>query len=406
VVLRRGDLVVIGAPLAFGAVIGLARRPRALPEVRLEVPARAMLEDDRLEAVVTVATTDPVEVASVVLLVPQWLVPDGAPASRAVTLGAGEEVDLSFPLRCQRWGRRHLGPAVLRGTAAHGMLRCGPLVSAAGLVTTWPLREEFVATDAVPRAAGLVGLHHSRRLGDGTDVAGVRPFVPGDRLHRVNWRVTQRTGRLHVTSTYSDRDAEVMLVLDSRQDLGRPPVSCLDTGVRAAAAIAEHYLREGDRVGLLDLGQYLRTVRSGNGRAHLVRILDVLLDVRPLPWYELSDRAAAQLSMANLPAEVSTGALVVVLGPLAGEAAFRLLAGLARAGRSVVAVDTLPPEARPEPPGLWTDLAYRVWRLEREGDIVRLGDIGVPVVPWRGAGSLDQVLRDVSRAARAPRLRR
>jgi uncharacterized protein (DUF58 family) len=263
-----------------------------------------------------------------------------------------------------------------------------------------------VATDAVPRAAGLVGLHRSRRLGEGTDIAGVRPFVPGDRLHRVNWRLTQRTGRLHVTNTYSDRDAEVLIVLDSRQDLGRPPVSCLDTGVRAAAAIAEHYLREGDRVGLLDLGQYLRRVRAGNGRVHLIHILDVLLDVRPLHWHELSDRAAIQLTMANLPTAVPAGALLVVLGPLAGAAAFGLLAGLARAGRTVVAVDTLPPDARPESDTLWTDLAFRLWRLEREGDIVRLGDLGVPVVPWRGTGSLDHVLREVSRAARAPRLRR
>jgi uncharacterized protein (DUF58 family) len=406
VLLRRCDLVVLGAPFAVGAVLGLVRRPRSLPEVRLDVPAHALLEGDRLDAVVTVTAADPIDVASVVLLAPPWLVPDGAPLSRAVVAGGDDEVDVAFPLRSRRWGRRHLGPAVLRATGAHGMLRCGPFVGGAGLVTTWPLREEFVATDAVPRSAWLVGMHRSRRLGEGTDVAGVRPFLPGDRLHRLNWRVSQRTGRLHVTSTYSDRDADVLLVLDSRQDLGRPPVSSLDTGVRAAAAIAEHYLREGDRVGLVDLGQYLRRVRAGNGRAHLVRILDVLLDVRPLNWYDLTDRRAMRFTVASLPTAVPAGVLIVVLSPLAGEAAFGLLAGLARSGRAVVAVDTLPPDARPEQPGLWADLAFRLWRLEREGDIVRLGDVGVPVVPWRGTGSLDQVLRDVSRAARAPRLRR
>jgi uncharacterized protein (DUF58 family) len=406
VLLRRADLVVLGAPFAFGAVLALARRPRGLPGVRLHAPARALLEGERVDVVVTLAAADRIDVASVVLLVPSWLGPDGAPLSRAVTAAAGEEVDVAFPLRSHRWGRRQLGPAVLRATGAHGLLRCGPFASGAGLVTTWPLREEFAATDAVPRASGLVGLHLSRRLGEGSDVAGVRPFVPGDRLRRVNWRVTQRTGRLHVTSTYSDRDTEVLLVLDSRQDLGRPPGSCLDTGVRATAAIAEHYLRGGDRVSLLDLGQHLRRVRAGNGRAHLVHILDVLLDVRPLHWYDLSDRAAIQLTMATLPATVPAGRLVVVLGPLAGEAAFRLLAGLAQAGHAVVAVDTLPPDARPEPYTFWTDLAFRMWRLDREGDIHRLGDLGVPVVPWLGSGSLDQVLRDISRAARAPRLRR
>ena len=402
--LRRSDLVVIAAPFAVAAALGLARRPRGLPEVHIDAPARALLEGERLDVVVTVTAADRVDVASVLLLVPPWLVPDGAPVSRAVAVAAGEQVDVGFPLRSQRWGRRRLGPAVLHATGANGLLRCGPFASRAGLVTTWPLREEFVATDAVPRAGSLVGLHRSRWLGEGTDVAGVRPFVPGDRLHRVNWRVTQRTGRLHVTSTYSDRDTEVLLVLDSRQDLGRPPDSCLDTGLRAAAAIAEHYLREGDRVGLLDLGQHLRRVRAGNGRAHMVRILDVLLDVRPLNQYDQA--AATQLPMVSLPATVPAGGLVVVLGPLAGEAAFRLLAGLARAGHAVVAVDTLPPQARPEPYTFWTDLAFRLWRMERQGDIVALADLGVPVVPWLGTGSLDQVLRDVSRAARAPRLRR
>jgi hypothetical protein len=44
--------------------------------------------------------------------------------------------------------------------------------------------------------------------------------------------------------------------------------------------------------------------------------------------------------------------------------------------------------------------------MERAADIDHLGELGVPVVPWRGAGTLDQVLRDVSRLALAPRGRR
>ena len=34
-----------------------------------------------------------------------------------------------------------------------------------------------------------------------------------------------------------------------------------------------------------------------------------------------------------------------------------------------------------------------------------LAEIGVPVVQWAGTGSLDQVLRDVTRLAAAPRVR-
>ena len=58
-----------------------------------------------------------------------------------------------------------------------------------------------------------------------------------------------------------------------------------------------------------------------------------------------------------------------------------------------------PPAGRPGP---WHEVAYRLWRLERENIIGQLREHGVPVVRWAGAGSLDQVLRDVARLAGGP----
>jgi len=83
-----------------------------------------------------------------------------------------------------------------------------------------------------------------------------------------------------------------------------------------------------------------------------------------------------------------------------------MLARQVRAGRFVVAVDTLPPNLPAPERGTWGDSAYRLWRLERENAIGALREHGVPVVAWAGAGSLDQVLRDVSRLAAAPRVLR
>jgi hypothetical protein len=65
----------------------------------------------------------------------------------------------------------------------------------------------------------------------------------------------------------------------------------------------------------------------------------------------------------------------------------------------VVAVDTLPPDiALPVQEG-WGTLAARLWKLERDNTIGQLREHGVPVVAWAGAGSLDEVLRGVSRMA-------
>jgi uncharacterized protein (DUF58 family) len=171
-------------------------------------------------------------------------------------------------------------------------------------------------------------------------------------------------------------------------------------GVRAAGAIAEHYLRAGDRVGLIDLGNPQRRVPPRNGRSHLVRLLDVLMDARPhrdrRP--DPATAEAAALSAAH--------ALVVLLSPLTHPAALAAVAAVARSGRSVVAVDTLPADLHPDRHSDWSDLAFRIWRLRRSADLDRLAELGVPVVTWGGAGSLDQVLRDVTRTARAARAAR
>jgi uncharacterized protein (DUF58 family) len=280
------------------------------------------------------------------------------------------------------------------------MLSWPPVRTEAATVATWPLRDEFDASDTVPRAEGLVGAHRSRQPGEGGDVAGVRPFQPGDRLRRINWRVTGRTGTLHVTATYSDRDTEVLLVLDSLQDLGRAPESSLDIAVRAAAAVAEHYLRAGDRVGLVDLSRPQRMVPARNGRNHLVRLLDVLMDATP------KRERGAGASVADVSGYGSPAALVVLLSPLATTAALAAVATLGRSGRSVIAVDTLPPDLHPDQRSDWTPLAFRLWRLRRAADLERLVELGVPVVPWSGTGSLDAVLRDAGRAARSARASR
>ena len=392
VLLRRPDLVVLAAPLLLGAGMGLATRPSGPPALTLAGPVDALLEGGRGAAVATVDVPAGVDVAAVGLTLPPGLEP--LTGASAIFVEGRREVRLTF--RAVRWGRRQAGPAYLRVTGGYGTLSWPVVRTGTVSVTTWPLRDDFDAAETVPRAEGLVGGHRSRRPGEGGDIAGVRPFQLGDRLRRINWRVTGRTGELHVTATYSDRDTEVLLVLDSGQDLGRPPETSLDIGVRAAAAVAEHYLRAGDRVGLVDLGRPQRPVPARNGRNHLVRLLDVLLDAKP-------QTGRATGSIAEVAYLGSTDALVVLLSPLATAEVLAAVATLSRSGRSVVAVDTLPPDLHPEERSPWTALAFRLWLLRRDADLGRLAELGVPRVEWRGSGSLDAVLRDAALAARAAR---
>jgi uncharacterized protein (DUF58 family) len=255
----------------------------------------------------------------------------------------------------------------------------------------------------MPRAAGHVGGHRSRRPGQGGEIAGVRRFSPGDRLRRIDWRVSLRTRELHVVATLSDRDAEVVLLLDVLAEAGSSggvggTASVLDTTVRAAAAIAEHYLHRGDRVSMLEYGTSARRLRPATGRRQYLTVLEWLLDVQQTAsTHEPYDIVVGQHLL-------SSNALVVVLTPLVDPRSAGMLARLARSGRFVVAVDTLPGGLAPPHRGPWTETAHRIWRLERDVLIGQLREHGVPVVAWAGAGSLDLVLRDVSRLASAPRV--
>jgi uncharacterized protein (DUF58 family) len=399
IALRRPDLIVLAGPFGVGTAVALAGRSRRLPATELSLDPPALLESDQLTVRVHIDPgADAAADVVAVTIPPGWFRPHRGRLAAACAVTAGEPVALHFELDPVRWGRPSVGPIRVGAVTAYGLLRAPILTLPVRGVLVWPLRESFVATDLVPRAEGVVGPHRSRRPGDGVEVSGVRPFQPGDRLRRINWRVTLRSGAgpggtiLHVTTTQSDRDTDVLLCVDSRVNLG----GSLDTGVRAAAAVAEYYLRAGDRVGLVDLGQPTRQVRLGNGRAHLVRILDLLLDVRDRP-------STVDTQLPRLLRDLPANAMIVAFTPLLGDASVGAVAGLARSSRPVVAVDTLPADFRPPPRGDWTDLAWRVSRLEREADLGGLTEVGVPIVRWQGAGSLDDVLRDASLLARLPR---
>ncbi|HEU4347186.1 MAG TPA: DUF58 domain-containing protein [Actinoplanes sp.] len=404
VALGRVDLVLLAAPFAVGAALGLRRTPRSAPEVIIDAAADHLVEGGGVHAGLTVTNPDSVPYDLVVVRVrtSPWLKLENVDRPFAVAVEEDNWTAIDLPGDALRWGRHELGPAAARVAACQGLLACHPVVTPPRGLRVYPATEPFAAVEAMPAAAGLVGNHRSRRPGEGGELAGVRPFAPGDRLRRIDWRVSLRTRDLHVAATLSDRDAEVLLLLDVLGEAGvsggvKGSASVLDTTVRASAAIAEHYLKRGDRVSLIEYGATGRRLRPATGRRQYLTVLEWLLDVRA------SSADEAPYEQAFGAHQVSPDALVMVLTPLVDPRSADMLARLTQSGRYTVAVDTLPAAAEPPLGSPWTTMATRLWRIERDNVLGRLREHGVPVVEWAGAGSLDQVLRDVARLASAPR---
>jgi uncharacterized protein (DUF58 family) len=410
VLARRPDAAVLGLPLAVIAVWGRYFRPRDRPKISTELDADVLFEGQATTYRLRVEEGLDPDVDLVVAALPRgrWFRYDPVHAAIAEPVESGA-VELEVGVRSERWGLRWLERPLVVCTSVLGGYRTDVVLATEPMaVTTLPLRAGFAAVDSVPRPAGLVGLHRSRRPGEGTELAGVRPFRTGDRLRRINWAVSARTQELHVTSTWSDRDTEVVILLDTGDEVGVSEgidgrSSSLDTAVRAAASIAEHYLRHGDRVRLIDTGTVVRGVRAGSGRGHLRRILDVLVH---------ADRKGGQQDEKQLARRhrIRPDSLVLVLSPLLRKPILGYIVTLVHSGCTVIAVDTLPPDVgetvdRQQHDERAWPLAWRLRLLERRSELDRLGDLGVPTVRWRGAGTLDEVLRDASRLASAPRIR-
>jgi uncharacterized protein (DUF58 family) len=406
VVLGRFDLVALAAPFALGTAWAVRRLPTLGPRVAVALVQDVSIEGGDVGVTITVANPDPVAFDLVVVRVAhsRWLRLRHGDRPYVTDLPGQQSTEIMLSGPALRWGRHEVGPAVCYAVACDGLLRSASAQAPADWLKVHPNTPPFRADDTMPRASGLIGAHRSRRPGHGGELDGVRRYGPGDRLRRIDWRVTLRTRELHVAQTLSDRDAEVVVLLDVLNEAGQSggvhgAASVLDTTVRAAAAIAEHYLRQGDRVGLLEYSGHPRHLRAASGRRQLQTVLEWLLDARA------SEGAGNPLVFAIDPHLIPGPALVVVLTPLIAPESTEMIARLARAGRVVIAVDTLGNLAHRKADGShWTALAQRLWLLERENTIGALREVGVPVAAWAGAGSLDDVLREMTRLAAAPRI--
>ena len=126
-----------------------------------------------------------------------------------------------------------------------------------------------------------------------------------------------------------------MLFLDSFTDAGPEGRGILGQAVRAAATLAELYLRRRDRVGLVAFGGTLRWLEPGGGLVQHYRLVDALLETRVRFSYAWKDVNVIPARM--LPAR----ALVIAVTPLLDPRAVSALLDLRARGFDLAAVEVL-----------------------------------------------------------------
>lgn len=110
----------------------------------------------------------------------------------------------------------------------------------------------------------ITGLHRSPKKGFSVEFAEHRPYMPGDDLRYLDWRIAGRADRWVVKQFEEETNARAMLVLDvsaSMQWTGDPArLTKLAYAERLASAMALLLLRQRDAVGLVRFDATLRDV--------------------------------------------------------------------------------------------------------------------------------------------------
>lgn len=162
---------------------------------------------------------------------------------------------------------------------------------------------EFVAKVVVE---GFInGLHRSPHLGSSTDFAEHRPYMPGDDIRRIDWRVFARTDRFYVKEFEAETNTNFLTVLDVSPSMryrgtaeGGPRVSKLEYGCFLAAALAYFSVGQRDRVGLATFDSDVVDYVPPSGR-HLQQVLYALDRANRAGVVRSPDEAAADDALSR-----------------------------------------------------------------------------------------------------------
>ncbi|MGA8544277.1 MAG: DUF58 domain-containing protein [Mycobacterium sp.] len=369
----RWQLIAFAAPL-LGVLCSISwQRPLPKVDVHAEPGSQRCFETEQAQLSV-------------------WASTETLGAAVELTVSAVEEMRLEVLNRtsrqrqtvattADRWGRYPIRATV--EVVAHGGLLTGTGTVDAADVTVFPMTPPQPTALPPTELLDRLGTHLTRHIGRGVEYADIRTYVPGDQLRTINWPVSARRGRLHVTQRLTDRSADVVVLIDGYPQPAGPATASTERTVRGAAQVVQTALRNGDRAGIVALGGGRpRWIGADIGQRQFYRVLDTVLaagDEFETTTGTLAPRAA-----------IPPGAIVVAFSTLLDTEFALSLIDLRRRGHVVVAVDVLqgsPFAAQQDP------LVDRMWTLQRSAMYRDMGTVGVDVVAWQADRTLDQSMR-------------
>jgi len=386
------ELVALAIPLALylGAAFLYGPEP-------LRLRASRTLSTDRVSqgtpVTVELSLTNeggPLEEVLVEDLVPrEVMLLDGEPRM-LTTLRPGETISFAYTVMGKRGGTDFQGMQVT--VSDHlGLFRRWATLPVMTHLFVFPQVSRLRRVAIRPlQTHSFAGPVPARQGGAGVEFFGVREYQLGDPLRWINWRVSARHPRELFTNEFEqERIADVGLILDARRrnDVHAGDDSLFEHAVRAAASLAQVFLSDGNRVGLLVYGWFLDWTFPGYGKVQRERILRALARARTSDSIVFD--TLDYLPVRFFPARSQ----IVVISPLCQDD-LPVLTRLRARGYSllVISPDPISFEERTLGPQPGVQLAVRIARLERTLLLRKLRQAGIRTVDWQVDKPFDQAI--------------
>ncbi len=206
------------------------------------------------------------------------------------------------------------------------------------------------------RVTGMLqGDYRSAALGQGVELAQIRPYVPGDDVRQIEWNVTARMNEPHVRVQVAERVLTTWLLLDTSPSMsfGTADRRKADVAEGVAMAVGHVSTRRGNQLGVVSFGHGApRTIPPAQGRPGMMNLISSLH--RPEPPSEGRGSSLAE-AMTLVGRFARWSRLIVVVSDFRGPRDWRTPLLELAARHEVLAVEIRDPreQALPDVGELW-----------------------------------------------------
>jgi uncharacterized protein (DUF58 family) len=389
----RGDLLGLAIPFLVYLLAGLWRAPETLDlEVRRALSRERAMPDEDVSVTLEV-TNRGADIDELLLedVLPARLALRFGTPRRLLPLKKGASCSWTYTVHGPRGGYP-FGPVKVEAADAFGLRRSRQEVRVRSELFVFPPLTRLKYVPIRTRSTRVFsGTIPARVGGPGVEFFGLREYQPGDPPRWINWRASARFGdELYANEFQQERVADVGIVLDGREKTNafRGGRSLFEYSVLAVASLADAFLAQGNRVGLLHYGRYIDWTLPGYGKVQRERILQALAHAQPggSPVFSGLEHIPVRFFPAH--------SQVVLVSPLDVDD-LEVLIQLRARGYQVMVVSPDPAAFElgflPGQPSV--QLAARIVRMERSLALARLQRAGVQVLDWDVAQPFDLVVK-------------